>query len=64
MVTEAGEPLDAIDIERAEAAAEKAREMLRGKNVHHDQAEFDLVRAQASLRRALMRQRAAGRRRS
>ena len=62
VVTESGEPVSEIDIARAETSAERARERLRGKKVDFDQAEFDLVRAQAALRRALMRQRAAGRR--
>ncbi|HPF14973.1 MAG: ATP synthase F1 subunit epsilon [Planctomycetes bacterium] len=62
VVTEAGEPLSEIDLVRADKAAERARERLRGVRVDFDQAEFDLVRAQAALRRALMRQNAARRR--
>lgn len=62
VVTEAGEPISEIDLDRAEESAERARERLRGKKVDFDQAEFDLVRAQAALRRALMRQHAARRR--
>ncbi|MCA9003511.1 MAG: ATP synthase F1 subunit epsilon, partial [Planctomycetes bacterium] len=61
VVTEAGEPIEEIDVERAEKAAERARQRLAGKNIDFDPAEFDLVRAQAALRRSLMRQ-AAGRR--
>ncbi len=61
VVTEAGEPIAAIDIERAENSAERARERLRGQKVDFDQAEFDLVRAQVALRRALMRKSAARR---
>ncbi|MDF1839365.1 MAG: ATP synthase F1 subunit epsilon [Planctomycetota bacterium] len=61
VVTEAGEPIADIDVERAEKSAERARERLAGKDVDFDPAEFDLIRAQAALRRSLMRQ-AAGRR--
>ncbi|MEZ6004667.1 MAG: ATP synthase F1 subunit epsilon [Planctomycetota bacterium] len=62
VVTEAGEPVREIDVERAEKAAERARERMAGKHIDFDKAEFDLIRAQAALRRALMRQSAARRR--
>jgi len=55
VVTEASEPADEIDMERAQAAAERARERLRVRRVKHGSEEFDVLRAEASLRRALMR---------
>ncbi len=61
VVTEAGEPVSDIDVDRAAKAGERARHRLAGKDVDFDPAEFDLIRAQAALRRSLMRQ-AAGRR--
>ncbi|MBL4769839.1 MAG: ATP synthase F1 subunit epsilon [Planctomycetes bacterium] len=61
VVTESGEPVSEIDVDRAEKSAVRARERMAGKNIDFDAAEFDLVRAQAALRRSLMRQ-AAGRR--
>jgi len=55
LVTEASEPASEIDVERATRAAERARERLRARRVEEGTAEFDLLRAEASLRRALMR---------
>lgn len=60
VVTEASEPASAIDIERAGQAAERARARLRERRVEEGTAEFDVLRAEASLRRALMRVFVAG----
>ncbi len=62
VVTEASERPEDIDIERARKAAERARGRL--KEVAHDrQAVIDALRAEFSLRRALMRIRVAGQKR-
>lgn len=58
ILTRAAERPEEIDLERARQAAERARELLR-RGLSRE--EFDLVRAQAALRRALARQRAARR---
>ena len=55
LVTEASEPATDIDVERARRAAERARERLRNRRVEEGTFEFDVLRAEASLRRALMR---------
>lgn len=55
IVTEASEPASDIDVERAEQAAQRARERLRTRRVEAGSAEFDVLRAEAALRRALMR---------
>ncbi len=55
IVTEASEPASEIDVERATEAAERARERLRSRQVAGDAESFDVLRAEASLRRALMR---------
>ena len=55
IVTEASEPAGEIDIERAEKAAERARDRLRERRVEEGTEEFDTLRAEASLRRALLR---------
>ncbi len=55
VVTEASEPAGEIDIERATKAAERARERLEVRAVADEPISFDRFRAQASLRRALMR---------
>lgn len=47
---------DQIDLERAQRAAERARELMRGQV-----ADVDMVRATAALRRALMREKLARR---
>jgi F-type H+-transporting ATPase subunit epsilon len=60
VVSEAGERCEEIDEERAHEAEERARKRLdegRRKGVEN----FDLVRAELALRRALMRQSAARR---
>ncbi len=62
VVTEASEPATEIDVERAQEAAERARERLRSRKVA-DAEEFDILRAEASLRRAMMRLNVAGKRR-
>jgi F-type H+-transporting ATPase subunit epsilon len=54
VVTEASEPASEIDAERAEKAAERARERLHSRKAA-DQEVFDGARAEASLRRAMMR---------
>jgi len=62
VVTDVSEPISEIDVDRANRAAERARKRLEqyesneGENV-------DILRARASLARAIARQRAAGRRR-
>lgn len=62
VVTEASERPEDIDIERARGAAERARSRL--KEAAHDRAAaVDALRAEASLRRALMRMRVAGKKR-
>lgn len=50
VVSQASEPPGDIDVERARAAAERARERLRTRG-----ADLDEARAEAALRRALMR---------
>lgn len=54
LVTEASEPAEEIDVERAERAAERARERLRARAAG-EVREIDLLRAEAALRRALQR---------
>jgi len=54
---DAGEPAEEIDVERARAAAERARERMRGK-VHTSEVED--MRTEYALRRAIARLRAAG----
>lgn len=58
VVSEACEPPEDIDVERARRAAERARERLQTHESSPGEA-FDLLRAQASLRRALVRLRVA-----
>jgi len=55
VVTEASEPASDIDVERAQEAAERARERLRHRGASEDGEPFDLFRAEASMRRALQR---------
>lgn len=55
IVTEASEPASEIDVERAERAAERARERLRGGGESISPLEFDRLRAEGALRRALLR---------
>ncbi|MFT7677051.1 MAG: F-type H+-transporting ATPase subunit epsilon [Planctomycetota bacterium] len=61
IVTEAGELATDIEIERAEQAAVRAKERLKTRRVEEGTVEFDVLRAEASLRRALMRTFVAGR---
>ncbi|MAE29266.1 MAG: ATP synthase F1 subunit epsilon [Planctomycetota bacterium] len=63
VVSDACERPSDIDVERAGQAAERARTRLKERRVG-DAETFDLLRAEASLRRALMRQNLAGRRRT
>ena len=58
VLTRSAEKLDEIDLERAQAAVQRARERMSAKQI-----DVDLVRAQMALRRALLRERLAGRRR-
>ncbi len=60
VITEASERVSEIDVTRAEQAAERARERLREGDIEGPEA-FDLVRAEASLRRAMMRLKTARR---
>lgn len=57
VLTRSAEKPDEIDLERARAAVDRARGRML-----ETQAEIDLLRAQMSLRRALMRERLARRR--
>lgn len=56
LVCEAGDPAEEIDVQRAKAAEQRARERLA--QVHQG-VEVDELRAEAALRRALMRLQAA-----
>lgn len=62
ILADAAEPLEEIDIARAEEARRRAEERIRR---YRDQADrdVDLARAQASLQRALLRLRVADQRR-
>jgi len=57
VLTRSAEQLSEIDLERAQAAVERARERMKTKPV-----DLDLARAQMALRRALLRERLARRR--
>ena len=59
IVTQAGELVGDIDVERAEASAKRARERLRVTGTAAKAGELDSLRAQAALRRALQRMRIA-----
>jgi F-type H+-transporting ATPase subunit epsilon len=59
LVTEASERPSDIDVERAARAAERARRRLETQEAEGDALDF--LRAQAALRRAIMRQRIASR---
>ncbi|MDY6094721.1 MAG: ATP synthase delta/epsilon chain alpha-helix domain-containing protein, partial [Oscillospiraceae bacterium] len=54
LLVRAAEPAEEIDLPRAEASGQRARERLAQKA-----ADLDAARAEASLRRALARQKAA-----
>ncbi|MCP3917095.1 MAG: F0F1 ATP synthase subunit epsilon [bacterium] len=60
VVTEASERPGDIDIERATKAAERAKERLKDRRVEEGSSEFDVLRAEAALRRAMMRVFVAG----
>ena len=60
VVCEAGEVPEAIDEERARAAEARARKRLSGAGDEGASDRIDLLRAQAALRRALMRLRVYG----
>jgi F-type H+-transporting ATPase subunit epsilon len=60
-VTESSEPASDIDVERAASAAERARDRLRAGRSQADGVHFDFRRAEAALRRALMRKLVADR---
>ena len=62
VVSPASEPPGQIDVERAERAAERARRRLQSRQAQEvpkdaagEVADFDLVRAEGALRRAMMR---------
>ena len=61
IVTEASEPASEIDVERADQSAERARTRLRGGGGEISLLEFDQLRAEGALRRALMRKLVSGR---
>jgi F-type H+-transporting ATPase subunit epsilon len=61
VLADAAEEADEIDIDRAEAARQRAE--LRLREARESQSEADLARAQAALQRSLLRIRVAGRRR-
>lgn len=58
IVTEASEPPSEIDIERAGEAAKRARQRI-GESIAVPGEDFDLLRAEFALQRALTRQRIA-----
>ncbi len=62
ILTPAGEEPEAIDVERAKEAERRARERLKPSrtDVTAAEARIDLARADAALRRALMRQKVYG----
>jgi len=60
VVTDASERPTDIDVARAEQASQRARERMRVRQVEGSDA-YDAVRAQASLRRAMMRMKVAKR---
>jgi len=60
VITEASERPTEIDVDRAHRAAERARERLRGRELGPGEG-YDHLRAEAALRRALVRQRLAQR---
>jgi len=58
VVTDVSEPISEIDVQRASRAAERARERLQTQQSEEGDP-IDLLRAQAALQRALMRQKLA-----
>ncbi len=63
VVSDTGEKPSEIDVERAKEAESRARTRLDECRGEAKVSEIDLLRAEASLRRALLRQKAYGRRR-
>lgn len=61
VVSEAGEEPSAIDVDRAQESEKRARQRIE-EALRPGMADIDLVRAQAALRRSLLRLRASGRR--
>lgn len=61
IVTEAGEMADKIDVERAEQAAVRAKDRMKTHKIEEGSAEYDSLRAEHSLRRAMMRKFVANR---
>lgn len=59
ILADTAERAEEIDLERAEAAKQRAQEQLR----HRGEEELDLIRVEASLRRSLARLKVAERRR-
>jgi F-type H+-transporting ATPase subunit epsilon len=64
VVSDAGERPSDIDCDRAKEAEARARERLDECRKASGTSQIDLLRAEAALRRALLRQKAYGRRRS
>ena len=58
VVTDVGEEASDIDVERAKQAAERAKERLRGVQMRGPDP-YDLLRAEAAMRRAIQRLRVA-----
>ena len=56
IVTQSGERASEIDVDRAAEAAKRAQENMRSGSTVRESGEFDLMRAQHAMRRALMRQ--------
>ena len=61
IVSDASEPPTTIDVERAKLAAQRAKERLKARRIEEGTTEFDVLRAESALRRALMRVFVAGR---
>ena len=61
VVTQSGEIGKEIDLDRAEESARRARERLRNRRIEAGSKEFDVLRAESALRRALMRKFVANR---
>jgi F-type H+-transporting ATPase subunit epsilon len=55
VVSQSSEAPGEIDVERAQRAAERARERMHTWRVEEGTKEFDTLRAEAALRRAMMR---------
>jgi len=59
VVTDVSEPASDIDVERAKASADRAKERMRTRAADSPEA-YDALRAEAALRRAIQRLRVAG----